>query len=60
MDFTIYKDMDIDPRKAKQLICRNWVGNLGFCELVDCPLDLVDKERKTNDVCKRKMSLDFV
>ena len=42
--------MDLSPKKPKQYICRDWVGNLGFCELGDRPLDLVDKKKKTNEV----------
>ena len=48
-----------DLVSQKQKICRDWIGNLGFYELGDHPLDLIDKERKTHKVLLEKDILGF-
>ena len=46
--------MDLSPKKPKQYICRDWVRNLGFCELGDRPLDLVDKKKRQTKFTREK------
>ena len=40
----------LGPRSSIQWICREWVGNLDFCELDDRPIGFDNKERKITKV----------